>query len=158
MSEAPQKEAEERHLVVIMPALNEEATVGETIRRIPQEIPGVASIDVMVVDDGSTDGTVREARSAGAIVLSHPAHRGLGAAFQSGLSRSLEMGADLIVSIDSDGQFDPQTITELIAPVVSGDADFATASRFADPALTPDMSRIKLWGNRMMSRLISSRR
>ncbi|NQU75844.1 MAG: hypothetical protein HQ546_05970, partial [Planctomycetes bacterium] len=59
------------------------------------------------------------------------------------------------VTIDADGQFDPQTIPALIAPVVAGEADFATASRFADPKLIPQMSRIKLWGNRLMSRLIS---
>lgn len=142
-------------LVVVMPALNEEATVADTIRRIPPVMPGIASIRVLVIDDGSTDGTVEQARSAGAVVVSHGQRRGVGAAFHTALAYALEMGADIMASIDADGQFDPATLPELIAPVVQGRADFATASRFADPALVPEMPRIKLWGNRMMSRLIS---
>ena len=142
-------------LVVIMPALNEELTVGETIRQIPRDIPGVRSIRVLVVDDGSTDGTVAQATQAGAKVVSHWRRRGVGAAFQTGLAAALEMGADVIASIDADGQFDPKTLPALLEPVVQDRADFATASRFADPALEPDMPRIKRWGNRRMSRLIS---
>jgi hypothetical protein len=68
---------------------------------------------------------------------------------------AVDSGADLLVSIDADGQFDPADIARLIEPVRSGAADFASASRFADPALVPRMPAIKLWGNRMMSRLVS---
>jgi glycosyltransferase involved in cell wall biosynthesis len=142
-------------LVVILPALNEQATVGDVIRRIPSRIAGVADVRALVVDDGSSDATQAEAEAAGAKVVSHGRRRGVGAAFQTGIGQALEMGADLIVSIDADGQFDPATIPTLIAPVVAGDADFATASRFADPRLAPKMPPIKRWGNRMMSRLVS---
>lgn len=144
-----------RKLVVIMPALNEELTVGDTIRRVPRDIPGVREVQVLVVNDGSTDGTVAQAQAAGAVIVSHQQRRGVGAAFQTGLTRALELGADVIASIDSDGQFDPATLPKLLEPVVSGRADFATASRFADPALEPEMPKIKRWGNRVMSRLIS---
>jgi glycosyltransferase involved in cell wall biosynthesis len=142
-------------LVVVMPALNEQATVASTIRRIPAAMPGVADVRVLVVDDGSTDATAAEARAAGARVVSHGRRQGVGAAFQTALANALAMDADLVVSIDADGQFDPATIPALITPVVAGQADFATASRFADPALVPEMPAVKLWGNRMMSRLIS---
>lgn len=142
-------------LVVIMPALNEELTVGDTIRRVPGEIPGVREVQVLVVNDGSTDGTVAQAQSAGAEIVTHSQRRGVGAAFQTGLTRAMELGADVVASIDSDGQFDPATLPALLEPVVSGRADFATASRFADPTLEPEMPKIKRWGNRMMSRLIS---
>jgi len=138
-----------------MPALNEEATIRQVIDGIPRQIPAVASVRVLVVDDGSTDRTAEEASAAGAEVISHGQRMGVGVAFQTGISRALEMGADLIVNMDSDGQFDPATVPALIAPVAQGRADFATASRFADPALTPDMPRVKVWGNRMMARLIS---
>jgi glycosyltransferase involved in cell wall biosynthesis len=67
----------------------------------------------------------------------------------------MEVGADLVVNMDSDGQFDPATLPALIEPVVSGRADFSTASRFADSRLAPKMPWIKRWGNRAMSRLIS---
>jgi glycosyltransferase involved in cell wall biosynthesis len=142
-------------LLVCMPALNEERTVGQVIQGIPSHIPGIRSIDVLVVDDGSTDQTAQRATEAGAIVVRHPTSRGVGAAFHSALSYGIEHGADLIVSIDADGQFNPADIPALVAPVVTNEADFTTASRFKDPALIPQMSGIKLWGNRMMSRLVS---
>jgi glycosyltransferase involved in cell wall biosynthesis len=149
------KAAKPLNLVVLMPALNEEATIADTIRRIPRQMPDIGSVQVVVINDGSTDRTVAEAQAAGATVLSHGQRLGVGAAFQTGLGEALAMGADLVVSIDADGQFDPATIPALIEPVVAGRADFATASRFADPALVPQMPAIKRWGNRMMSRLIS---
>ena len=155
MPDDQQKKPEARHLVVVLPALNEEATVGPTIRQIPPRMPGVGSIQVVVVNDGSTDRTAAEASEAGAIIVSHPKCLGVGAAFRTGLAKALELGADIIVNTDADGQFDPATIPTLIAPVIAGKADFATASRFADPKLVPDMPAIKKWGNRMMSRLIS---
>jgi glycosyltransferase involved in cell wall biosynthesis len=118
-------------------------------------LPGIGSVEALVVDDGSTDATAERARSAGAVVVSHPRRRGVGAAFQTGLSAALARGADLIASIDADGQFDPAHIPLLTEPVVSGRADFVSASRFKDPALVPKMPAVKRWGNRMMSRLIS---
>ena len=142
-------------LLVTMPALNEERTIGEVIRGIPREIPGVAQTEVLVIDDGSTDSTSEVAVAAGAHVVRHPNCRGVGAAFHSALAWGIDHGADLIVSIDSDGQFNPADIPALIAPVVEGEADFSSASRFKDPALVPDMPWIKKWGNRMMSRLVS---
>jgi glycosyltransferase involved in cell wall biosynthesis len=142
-------------LVVIIPALNEQATIAEVIEGIPRVLPGVSSIRVLVVDDGSSDLTGAKAAACGAEVVRHGQPKGVGAAFQTGVARALEMGAELIVSLDGDGQFDPGTIPQLIAPVTADLADFTTASRFADPALTPAMPRIKRWGNRMMAGLIS---
>jgi glycosyltransferase involved in cell wall biosynthesis len=142
-------------LVVVIPALNEQATVADTIRRIPTDMPGIGSVRVIVVNDGSTDATAAQASAAGAMVISHARCQGVGKAFQTGLAKALEIGADIVVNTDADGQFDPATIPALIAPVVADQADFATASRFADPKLVPDMPAMKKWGNRMMSRLIS---
>lgn len=142
-------------LLVTIPALDEERTVGDVIRAVPREIPGVRSVEIVVVDDGSQDATAEVAAAAGARVLRHAGRHGVGAAFHTGLSHGIEHGADLIVSIDADGQFDPADIPALVAPIVDDRADFASASRFVDPALVPEMPGIKLWGNRMMSRLIS---
>ena len=111
---------------------------------------------MLVVDDGSEDRTAAEAELAGARVIRHAAIRGVGGAFHSALNYGLEHGADLIVSLDADGQFNPADIPALIAPVVAGEAEFTTASRFKDPTLTPEMTWSRLWGNRMMSRIISS--
>ncbi|MCG3179351.1 MAG: Undecaprenyl-phosphate 4-deoxy-4-formamido-L-arabinose transferase [Phycisphaerae bacterium] len=142
-------------LVVVLPALNESATVGAVVAGVPREIPGVTSVEVLVVDDGSTDATGATARQAGATVLRHPVRLGVGSAFQTGVSAALEHGADVIVSMDSDGQFNPADIPALIAPVLAGQADFASASRFIDPSLTPAMPRTKRWGNRVVARLVS---
>jgi len=143
------------YLLVTIPALDEAQTVGDVIRSIPREIPGIRSIEILVVDDGSSDATAERSTAAGAQVIRHPAPRGVGAAFHSALEYGIGQRADLIVSIDADGQFDPADIPALIAPVIASEADFVTASRFKDPALVPPMPRLKLWGNRMMSRLIS---
>jgi len=147
--------ASDLRLFVTIPALNEEQTIVSVIKGIPRTIPGVASIDIVVVDDGSQDRTKEKALAAGAHVLRHTITKGVGAAFQSALSYSIKHSADLIVSIDGDGQFDPTDIPTLIAPVLEGRADFTTASRFKDPTLVPEMPRAKLWGNRMMSFIIS---
>jgi glycosyltransferase involved in cell wall biosynthesis len=140
---------------VALPALNEERTVGEVIRGVPRDLPGVASVALLVIDDGSTDRTAAVAQEAGATVIRHPATLGVGAAFQTAIAHAVQQQFDLLVSLDADGQFDPAHIGALIAPVVSGLADFASASRFKDPALTPPMPWAKRWGNRLMSRLIS---
>jgi glycosyltransferase involved in cell wall biosynthesis len=142
-------------LLVVIPALNEAPTIASVIGAIPRQIPGVCEIDVVVVDDGSSDATAQEAERAGARVLRHSTPRGVGAAFHTALGHGIEHGADLIASIDADGQFDPADLPALIEPVVSGRADFVTGSRFVDPALVPEMPALKLWGNRVLSRLIS---
>lgn len=152
----PYTPPDEFDLLVVLPALNEERTVADVIRRIPANMDRIRSVEILVVDDGSADATASLAEAAGARVLRHPGTRGVGAVFQTALLYALDRRADLLVTIDSDGQFDPQDIPALIAPVLAGEADFTTASRFKDPSLTPKMPWIKKWGNRMMSRLVSS--
>jgi len=142
-------------LLVMLPALDEERTVADVIRGIPRAIPGIAHLEVLVVDDGSRDRTAAEAEAAGARVVRHEAPRGVGAAFGTGLRQAIAGGFDLLVSIDADGQFDPADIPALIEPVRSGQADFSTASRFLDAALEPSMPALKRWGNDLMARLVS---
>lgn len=161
MSNAPAVEraplqAVRRRLLVMMPALNEAMTIQQVIARIPREIDGIDEISILVVDDGSTDDTVRLAREAGADVVSHGRNRGVGAAMQTGLDEAIRRGVDFAINIDSDGQFRPEDIPTLLEPVKSGQADFATASRFADPKLVPEMPAVKRFGNWGMSLLIST--
>jgi glycosyltransferase involved in cell wall biosynthesis len=141
-------------LVVMMPALNEDKTVGDVIRGVPDQIDGIDEIQIVVVDDGSTDGTVDEAEQAGAKVLSMGQHVGLGRVFRVGLDKALTEGADIVVNIDSDGQFDPADIPKLIEPILEGRADFVTCTRFANSA-RPDMPRIKYWGNRAVTGIVN---
>ncbi|MFW6062533.1 MAG: glycosyltransferase family 2 protein [Planctomycetota bacterium] len=144
-----------QHLIVVLPALNEEATVGEVIDRIPRQIPGIDRVSVLVVDDGSTDATAAVAERAGAMVLRHRCNRGVGVSFRTGLDAALAAGADIIVNMDADGQFDPADIPTLIAPILQGRADMTTCTRFAREDLMPEMPRVKKWGNRMMCRLVN---
>lgn len=143
-------------LLVQMPALNESRTIGEVIRAIPRVIEGVDEIQVVVIDDGSNDVTGDLARAAGARVLRHERPRGVGAAFRTGIEYAISTGADLVVTIDSDGQFNPADIPLVAGPILRGEADFVTASRFKDPALEPEMPASKRWGNDFMARWISA--
>ena len=142
-------------LVVMMSALNEEKTIGDVIEGIPRELEVPAEVQVIVVDDGSVDKTGQIAREKGAIVLRHDRQVGLGRSFADALARALQEGADLVVNIDADGQFNPRDIPELVRPILEGRADLVTASRFARKDLVPQMSWIKKWGNRNMSRLVN---
>lgn len=142
-------------LVVQLPALNEAATITQVLADIPEHIPGITEIVKLVVDDGSTDNTAELAKASGAIVISHERTRGVGAAFKSGIERVRELDADIVVTIDSDGQFDPNDIATVIQPIVDGHADFTTASRFKDAELIPDMPKSKLWGNNFIARWVS---
>lgn len=143
-------------LVVQLPALNESATITDVLARIPSKIDGIDEIRTLVVDDGSTDNTGDLARAEGAMVLRHEKPRGVGAAFRAGITKATELGADIVVTIDADGQFNPDDIRTLIQPIVTGEADFVTASRFIDKTIIPDMPRVKKWGNDFMARWISS--
>lgn len=142
------------YLVVIIPALNEEMTIASVIRAIPREFPGVVRTDAVVIDDGSTDATKKLAADAGAIVVSHPRNMGVGKSYAHGLHVALRIGADAIVSIDADGQFNPADIPTLLGPLLAGEAEVVTASRFKDPSKTPKMPPGRLYGNLVLSRLL----
>lgn len=143
-------------LVVMIPAYNEEKTVGSVIRDIPDKIPGVEFVESLVIDDGSTDKTARVAEQAGAHkILFHETNLGLGVSFREGINYALDMGADIIVNIDADEQFDPKDISRLIEPILKGKADFVTASRFLDKDAGFRMPWIKKIGNRIFTRIVS---
>lgn len=145
-------------LVILIPALNEAESIASVVEAMPTDFDGISDIDILVVDDGSKDDTADLARAAGATVVSHPYNQGVGKAFNTGLAAALEMGADIMVNIDADGQFAPTDIPLLIKPIVEGKADFVSGDRFrtSDGKLVrPDyMSGVKFWGNQRMADLI----
>lgn len=146
-----------RKLLIALPAYNEEPTVASVVSGLPRSLSGADRVDVAVVDDGSTDLTARKAAEAGAKVLSHGRNLGLGAAFRTALDYARENGYRWMVTLDADGQFTPESVPRVAGPVLAGEVDLATASRFADPSLVPDgIGRVKLWGNRMVARLVSA--
>ncbi|MFQ5806008.1 MAG: glycosyltransferase family 2 protein [Phycisphaerae bacterium] len=143
-------------LQVVIFALNEEPTIEAVVRGVPGEIEGVDEIAVTLIDDGFTDRTAELARAAGAPVVSHGRNRGLGWAFQTGVREALEHDADIMVTVDGDGQFDARQIPDLIGPILAGKADMTTCSRFIDSEPTPRMPRIRVLGNAWVASLVSS--
>jgi glycosyltransferase involved in cell wall biosynthesis len=143
------------HLLVGIPAFNEAASIADVVGRIPRDLPGVARLTIAVVDDGSTDDTGRLAAGAGATVLRHRQNSGVGVAFHTMIQHALAIRADVLVTLDGDGQFDPADIAQLLAPIRAGDALVATASRFLDPRKVPAMPAVKRWGNRRVAGLVN---
>jgi glycosyltransferase involved in cell wall biosynthesis len=113
--------------IAIVPALNEEVTVGRVIDEIRAFDPGFA---IVVVDDGSTDRTAGVAVDRGAHVLRLPFNLGIGGAMQTGFRFAFEQGYDIAVQIDGDGQHDPSQLPKILAPVLAGEADLCVGSRF----------------------------
>ncbi len=114
--------------IAIVPAHNEEGAVGGVIAELKAFDP---QLDVVVVDDGSVDGTTEAARAAGAFVVTLPFNLGIGAAVQTGFKFALEQGYGLAVRLDGDGQHDPRELPKLLGPLDRGEADIVVGSRFA---------------------------
>ncbi|MBW5445932.1 glycosyltransferase [Cohnella sp. CFH 77786] len=118
-------------IIVFLPAHNEALNIGGVISRIPRRFRPGAEVEVLVIDDGSTDGTADAARRAGADhVVSFPSNRGLGAAVREGLKLCCELGADIGLMIDADNEYPPEQIPDVLAPILDGTADYTMGSRF----------------------------
>ncbi|MCD6020637.1 MAG: hypothetical protein K0R20_347 [Actinomycetia bacterium] len=117
-----------QRLVTICPAFNEAENVAAVIKQIPAMIEGHHVVPV-VVSDGSTDGTAAVAREAGAYVAELPIRRGGGLALRVGYEIALQLGAQIVVTLDSDGQHLPEEIPIVIAPILAGEADYVNGSR-----------------------------
>lgn len=117
-------------LVIQIPCYNEQDTLPATLQELPRELPGIDSIEWLIVDDGSTDTTVDIAKSHGVDhIVQHPRNLGLARAFVSGMDACLQLGADIIVNTDADKQYDAGDIPALIAPILAGQADIVIGAR-----------------------------
>lgn len=117
-------------LCVVLPAYNESLTVARVIRQIRDHVDFQGHIDIIVVDDGSTDNTSEVATEASAIVIRHRRNEGLGVAIATGMEAALQIGADIIVTMDSDGQFKGEHVSEIIAPILEDKAEMVIGSRY----------------------------
>jgi len=117
-------------LVIMIPCLNEEETLPQVLKTIPKKIKGISQIEILLIDDGSTDNTVKVAKSLGVKeFLYHNKNQGLSRAFRHGLNRALDMGADIIVLTEGDNQYKQEKIPELIKPIQDGVADVVISDR-----------------------------
>jgi len=117
-------------LIIQIPALNEEETLAETIRAIPRQIEGIEVVEVLVIDDGSTDRTVKVAWEAGADhVLKMSSHVGLARTFSAGIEEALALGADIIVNTDADNQYCADDIPALVIPILKRQAQIVIGAR-----------------------------
>jgi hypothetical protein len=127
-------------LAIVIAAFNEAGGIADVVAGVPKTVCGLET-DVVVVDDGSTDGTADEAEHAGALVCHVPQNRGQGAALRLGYRLALERGAQFIATLDGDGQYDPAELEHVVAPLVAGEADFVSGSRRLGIAHTTDRFR-----------------
>src|SRR4051812_4380422 len=117
-------------LIIQIPCLNEEQTLPQTIADLPRSLPGIDTVELLVIDDGSTDRTVEVARECGVEhVVRLTNNKGLAAGFQAGLDACLKLGAGVVVNTDADNQYKGEDVAKLVAPIVAGEADMVVGDR-----------------------------
>jgi glycosyltransferase involved in cell wall biosynthesis len=117
-------------LIIQIPCFNEAEQLPATLADLPRSLPGIDTVEWLIVDDGSSDATIDVARACGVDhVVRLPNHKGLAAAFQAGVDACLKLGADLIVNTDADNQYEADDIPALLAPILDGKADLVIGDR-----------------------------
>jgi glycosyltransferase involved in cell wall biosynthesis len=143
-------------LIINIPAYNEESVIGNTIRNMPRSYRGIDEVLIQVVDDGSSDRTTDIAKEAGAdFVLRHGINRRLGVMFATATENALKEGADIMVNIDADGQFDAKEIQKLIDPILENRADMVVGDRFSESS-AKNIPWMKDFFNRLGASLVGS--
>jgi glycosyltransferase involved in cell wall biosynthesis len=142
-------------LIIQIPCFDEEQTLPATLADLPREIPGIETVEWLVIDDGSTDRTIEVARAGGVDhVVRLTNNKGLAAAFQAGLDACLKLGADIIVNTDADNQYSGQDIPRLLEPILAGQADMVIGDRKTDQIehFSPVKKRLQRWGSAVVRR------
>lgn len=134
------------HLAIIVPVYNEGAVIKRVIDSLPNKIKGIDKITILAVDDGSTDNSVQEINRTKAILLSHPLNMGVGSATATGLEGAKLIDADVAVTIDGDGQHDPDDISRVVRPILTGKADIVIGTRLKKSKGMPNIKKIGNWG------------
>jgi glycosyltransferase involved in cell wall biosynthesis len=141
-------------LVIMIPCLNEEQTLPLVLQSIPKKIPGINAIEVVIIDDGSTDKTAKVAKKWGVTQIVHHAKtRGLAFSLRDGIQRALELGADILVLTDGDNQYPQERIPDLIQPILDGTADTVIGDRQVQTIehFTPTKKFLQKFGTKVMN-------
>ena len=142
-------------LIIQIPCYNEAETLPQVMADLPVAIPGISCIETLVIDDGSDDETVAVAQASGVDhVVSHKANLGLARAFQTGIEKALQLGADIIVNTDADNQYPGRFVPALVAPILQGQADIVVGDRQTDRI--PHFSATKKFFQRLGSLIVQT--
>jgi len=132
-------------LIVQIPCFNEEVTLPETVADIPRNIEGIDKVEILIIDDGSTDDTINVAKKIGVDhIVKNSKNKGLARTFQAGLDACLRLGADIIVNTDGDNQYKGQDIPKLIQPILNNKADIVIGDRQTEKVLHFSASKKKI--------------
>jgi glycosyltransferase involved in cell wall biosynthesis len=142
-------------LIIQIPCYNEGDTLADTWADLPRSVPGIDTIEVLIIDDGSQDGTSKIARELGVHhIVRHPRNRGLSTAHMTGINACIKLGADIIVNTDADNQYLGSDIAKLVEPVLNGRADIAIGDRKTDTIshFSPTKRLLQRWGSCVVRR------
>jgi len=143
-------------LIVQIPSYNEAGSLAGTVADIPRRIDGIDHVEILIIDDGSTDATVEVARAAGVDhIIRNKSNMGLARTFSNGLHACLERGADIIVNTDGDNQYSGASIPDLVRPILEGRADIVVGDRGTQEVahFSPLKKRLQRWGSAAVRRL-----
>jgi len=140
-------------LSIVIPAYNEEKTIAQVIESIPKKFPSIDKIEVIVIDDGSTDNTVKIAKNSGATIFSFKKNQGLAKAISFGFSKCIENNSDIMIILDADNQYNSQEIPLILKPVIEKKADIVLGDRQIKKL--DHMPSQKKIGNQIASKILS---
>jgi glycosyltransferase involved in cell wall biosynthesis len=142
-------------LIIQIPCFNEQENLGETFADLPRAIKGIDEIEVLIIDDGSSDATFEEARRLGVhYIVRFPQNRGLSTAYQAGLNACMQLGADIVVNTDADNQYRGEDIAKLVEPILAQQADIVIGDRQTDTIEHFSLLKrfLQRWGSRIVRR------
>lgn len=144
-------------LAIVIPVYNEGAVIRGVINKLPKKLSRVSKIDILAINDGSSDNSEAEIKKTRAILISHHANLGAGCATATGLEAARRMRADITVTFDGDGQHDPKDIPRVIEPILKGNADLVIGTRLVQSKGMPIYKKVGNFGLNLITYILSGK-